>query len=178
MQTKGKKAKEVKLPAYAEQYLRKIANSGKYERRYFDRAKIVLGANAGQTNLAISKESGIGEKTVIKWRTRWSATGAELQLLEEALAAEKIKRSEYEARLKELLSDKARPGRLATFTAEQINKIIALACDAATNYGYPFEKWTNELLALEAQKQGIVETISESYLASLLKIRTFTASQG
>lgn len=75
MKTRGKKAKEVKLPAYAEQYLRKIANSGKYERRYFDRAKIVLGANEGQTNLAISKETGIGEKTVIKWRTRYRIDG-------------------------------------------------------------------------------------------------------
>jgi len=177
MKTRGKKAKEVKLPAYAEHYLRKIANSGKYERRYYDRAKIVLGANEGQTNLAISKETGVGEKTVIKWRTRWSKINAELQLLEETLEAEEIKRSDYETRLLELLSDEARAGTPPTFTAEQINKIIALACDSAKNYGYPFEKWTHELLVIEAKKQGIVETISRSHLGTLLKISTFKAAQ-
>lgn len=177
MKTRGKKAKEVKLPKQAERYLNKIANSGKSERRYSDRAKIVLRAHIGQTNLAISKQTGIGEKTVIKWRTRWSKILDELQQVEEMLITEKIKRSEYEKQIDKWLSDEARSGRPGTFKAEQINQIMALACDPATNYGYPFEKWTTELLVLEAKRQGIVETISVSYVTSLLKISSLTTTQ-
>ena len=178
MKTRGKKAKEVNLPCSAEQSLRKIVQAGKSERRLSDRAKIVLGAHEGQTNLAISKQTGIGEKTVIKWRTRWHKILDELQGLEELLKTEKITRREYEGQLSTWLSDQARSGCPATFKAEQIKQIIALACDPATNYGYPFEKWTSALLVSEAKKQGIVTTISASYVTSLLKISRITASQG
>ena len=50
--------------------------------------------------------------------------------------------------------------------------MIALSCEKPEDYGRPITHWTPRELAEEAIKQGIVESISASYMAALLKKTT------
>lgn len=73
------------------------------------------------------------------------------------------------ARVESLLQDEQRPGTPATFTEEQIVQIVALACEDPQESGYPVSHWTGTLLAQEAIKRGIVETISQRSVDRFLK---------
>jgi putative transposase len=79
-----------------------------------------------------------------------------LEALESAEASESVR---IEA-LAETLSDRPRSGRPPTFTAEQVCQIVALACELPTESGREVTHWTPQELAQEAQKRGLVESIS------------------
>ena len=69
----------------------------------------------------------------------------------------------------ERLQDLPRSGAPDTFTPEQLCQIVVLACEKREHYGRPITHWTNNELVDEAIKQGIVESISTSYVGQLLK---------
>ncbi len=117
------------------------------------RAKILLGAAAGQRNEPLAREVGCTPKTVRKWRGRWRAAGARLAAVDDdpAVLAQTIAA---------VLADAPRPGAPGTFTAEQVVQIINLACRPPEQLGRPVAAWTPRELADEAVKQGIVSTIS------------------
>ncbi len=55
-----------------------------------------------------------------------------------------------------VLSDAARSGAPAKFSAEQIVGIIALACGPPSDSGLPVSHWMPEELAREARERGLV----------------------
>jgi transposase len=113
------------------------------------RAKIILMADEGIKYQDIAKKLDVNNNVVTDWTARWHQRANEP--------------------VRERLQDLPRSGTPDKFTAEQLCKIIALSCENPEDYGRPVTHWTAQELADESIKQGIVESISASYLAKLLK---------
>jgi putative transposase len=78
----------------------------------------------------------------------------------------------------EALTDHPRAGTPATFTAEQIVQIVAVACEDPADSGRPVSHWTPREVAEEVCKRGIVETISTRSVGRFLKSGGFAAPSG
>jgi putative transposase len=78
----------------------------------------------------------------------------------------------------EALTDHPRSGTPATFTAEQIVQMVAVACEDPADSGRPVSHWTPREVAEEVRKRGIVETISTRSVGRFLKSGRFTAASG
>ena len=135
------------------------------EQRLVRRARILLQAHAGRTNAAIAQTLGINRETVQRWRQRWSAEAERLQVIEDKALTDK----EFKQHLQEILADRPRPGAPATFSAQQVVRIVALACEDPLESGLPITAWTPQELAQEAIKRGIVAQISASSVERFLK---------
>lgn len=118
------------------------------------RARIVLAAAAGQSNVQIVQQVGLSRESVRLWRDRWAAL-REIPLAELSVA--------------QRLADAPRPGAPARITAEQVCQIVALACAAPVTTGRPISQWSSREIADEITARGIVETISPRHAARLLK---------
>ena len=71
-----------------------------------------------------------------------------------------------------------RGGSSGKFTAEQVTRILAVACEDPEASGRPVTHWTPPELADEVVKRGIVESISPRQVGRFLKIgRTPAASE-
>lgn len=118
------------------------------------RGRIILLADAGESNASIARQLDLDVDTVRAWRSRWLAlravSGADLSV---------------EARL----ADLPRSGRKAEIRAEQVCQILALACEAPTRSGRPITQWTGREIAEEIVHRGIVEKISPRHASRLLK---------
>jgi transposase len=113
------------------------------------RARIILLAGQGVGVRPTADALGVGRSTVQAWRRRWT----------EDLTASVAQR----------LSDAPRPGTPATFSAEQICAIVALACEAPSDSGRAITHWTQQEIADEAMKRGIVTSISACSIGRFLK---------
>ena len=120
------------------------------------RGRIILAAADGQTQSAIATRLGVTINTVRHWRRRW--LGLQAVPLAELSAAER-------------LADAPRPGAPARITADQVCRIIALACEVPAESERPISQWTGREVADEVVKRGIVERISPRHAARLLQIR-------
>ena len=142
-----------------EEYLQAIARSRQIPYSLVQRAEIVLQAAEGVPNKMISLNIGLCEDTVGLWRRRWVVGSEALDKLENQPKL-------LAAGINELLADKARSGCPATFTAEQICRIIALACETPPE---TMSHWTRSALAQEAINRQIVDSISASSIGCFLK---------
>lgn len=116
------------------------------------RAKIVLMADEGMQHQEIAEELGTTNNTISVWVARW------LDL------ADKLPQAR--------LQDAPRPGAPDKFSAEQLCRIIAIACEAPADHGRPITHWTHRELAQVVVEKGIVDSISVSHLGELLKKKT------
>ena len=114
------------------------------------RARIVRAAAAGEGVRESMRRLGAARSTVQHWRWRWSHSNG---------------------RVAERLADAPRPGTPATFTAEQICAIVAMACEPPADSERPMTHWTHQELADEAVKRGIVASISPDSVGRFLKKR-------
>lgn len=105
------------------------------------------GAGVGET----AERLGVWRKTVSEWRARW------------------LGGSDRSAPAAERLSDAPRCGAPARITAEQICAIVALACEPPPESDRPVTHWSQQELADEAIKRGIVERISQRSVGRFLK---------
>ena len=126
------------------------------------RARIVLGAAAGQRNEPLARQLHCTPSTVRQWRARGASAAA-------PLAAAEADATELQTIIATVLADAPRPGAPDTFTAEQIIQVINLACTPPAAAGRPVERWTPRELADEAVKQGIVTSISPRSVGRFLK---------
>ena len=118
------------------------------------RAQIILFAAAGIANRQSAGRLGITVRTIRCWRRRWDDQP------DLAGAAR--------------LADVPRPGTPATFTAEQICAIVALACEAPEASGVPITHWSQSALAREAiahwialQRQARLDESIAAYAAAV-----------
>lgn len=118
------------------------------------RARIILAAGAGQNNSQIARQAGVDVATVRLWRTRWLGLAA-------VPAAD--------LSVAERLEDAPRPGGPCRITAEQVCRIVALACEAPAAAARPISQWTGREIADEAVQRGIVARLSPRHAARLLK---------
>jgi transposase len=126
------------------------------------RIQIVLAAASGLPNEQIALHLATSPKTVRRWRARWAAAQPDLAL------ADTDERG-LRTLIAETLADAPRPGAPATFTAEQIVHIIAIACTTPGDSGRPIDAWTPRELADEAEKRQIVSSISARSVGRFLK---------
>jgi hypothetical protein len=120
------------------------------------RATIILLGFAGMWNRPIASRVGLNRTQVGIWRRRgrdawdalcvWECT--EPHRLREAIL--------------DVPSDAPRPGAPATFTAEPVSQVVALACEPPKLSGRPINHWTLRELRDEAVARQIVTDISAS----------------
>ena len=118
------------------------------------RARIILLTAAGQNNSAIARALGLAVDTVRAWRQRW-------------LRQQAVGRRETSVAAR--LADAPRSGAPPRITAEQVCRIVALACAGPGAAGRPISQWTARELAEEAVAQGVVERLSPRHAGRLLK---------
>ena len=118
------------------------------------RAQIVLAAANGANNCQIARQLEVSLDMVRRWRERWLA-------LQPA--------SLDDLPLAERLTDAPRPGKPVRITAEQVAKVVALACEPPADSQRPLSQWTSRELADEITHRGIVDQISGRHAARLLK---------
>jgi transposase len=102
------------------------------------RAKIVLLAAAGMTNVSIAAQVNVNVDTVSKWRKRFWAQG---------LAG---------------LRDRERSGRPRSFPASVVAQVKAMACEPPQARQVPLSRWSSAELATQAVAEGLAVSVSAS----------------
>ncbi len=118
------------------------------------RARIVLAAAEGTNNCQIARQLNVSIDMVRRWRERW--------LVLQPVAVDDLP-------VLDRLTDAPRPGKPVRITAEQVAKIVALACEPPAEAQRPISQWTSRDLADEIRNRGIVDQISGRHAARLLK---------
>jgi transposase len=118
------------------------------------RARLILAAADGLNNAQVARREGVDVETARHWRGRW------LGLRPIALA---------DLSVAERLADAPRSGTPARITAEQVCRIVALACEAPAASGRPISQWTGREVADEIVARGILPAISPRHAGRLLK---------
>ncbi|MGH2409578.1 MAG: helix-turn-helix domain-containing protein [Chloroflexota bacterium] len=150
----ARRATRTELTAEERQELERVVHARSTAQQVALRARIVLLAAEGLTNVAVGRLVGVSREAVRLWRDRWVS-----------LQAVPLKDLSAEERL----ADAPRPGAPARITAEQVCAIVALACEAPDQSGRPISQWTGREIAGEITRRGIVATISTRHAARLLK---------
>lgn len=114
------------------------------------RAWMILLAEDGKGVRETARLVGVEAKTVRLWRRRWLAGKDEDSMVDR-------------------LADAPRSGAPATFTAEQVCAIVALACEPPSGSGRPITHWSQNELAREAVRRGLVGRISQRSVGRMLK---------
>jgi putative transposase len=149
-----KRATKVVLSEKEQEALVQITKRHRSEQQRAQRARIILSAAQGDSNIQIARELQINVDTVRLWRDRWvGLQGIDLDTLSVA----------------ERLQDAPRPGTPPKFTAQQRCQMAALACEAPLKAEWPISQWTGREIAEELVKRGIVEQISPRHASYLLK---------
>jgi putative transposase len=157
----GRHAKTVQITEQEAQVLNQIIRQPTQPQWLVTRSKIILGAAAGASISQQSRELGLVRNAVQHWREKW-----ERHREERHVGAEK---EEVRETIVQLLHDDYRSGAPATFTAEQVVQIIAVACEDPQTSGYPISHWTPKEVAQEVMKRGIVTSISIRQVGRFLK---------
>jgi len=154
-----KRATVISLSEKEQEELTRLTRRHRSEQQVVLRARIILTAAQGASNIQIARELDINVDTVRLWRDRW-ASWQEL---------DQEKSHEEPVALAQRLQDAPRPGAVPKFTAEQRAQMAALACEAPAKMGRPISQWTGREIADELKKRGIVTEISPRHAARLLK---------
>ena len=157
----GRRAKPVQISEQEAEVLNRLIRQPTQAQWLVTRSKIIVGAAAGASISQQSRELGLVRKAVQHWREKWESYREERQV-----GAEK---GELQAANMRLLQDAYRSGAPATFTAEQVVQIVAVACEDPQRRGYPISHWTPKEVAQEVVKQGIVPSISIRQVGRFLK---------
>jgi len=145
---------EVILSEQEVQALEKCVRRHTTTQQIAQRVRIIQAAAAGRNNAQIARELGVSIDQARLWRKRW-------------VEWQDMPLEEYSVETR--LSDAHRSGSPGKFSAEQVAQIIAIACEVPQDSGYPVSHWTAQEIALEAEKRGIVNSISERQVGRFLK---------
>ncbi|MGO8946372.1 MAG: helix-turn-helix domain-containing protein [Ktedonobacterales bacterium] len=149
-----KRAMAIILSEQEQTELMRLTKRHRSEQCVVLRARIVLAAAQGKSNVQIARDLSINVDTVRLWRDRWAGLqGIDLETLSAA----------------QRLQEAPRPGVAPKFTAEQRCQMAAVACEAPAKAGRPISQWTGREIADELKARGIVEDISPRHAARLLK---------
>ena len=127
------------------------------------RATIILLGFQRLLNEEIAVQVGLNRQQVGVWRQRWRDAWESLCVWE---CAEPHRLREA---ILEALSDAPRPGAPATFTAEQVAQIVAVACESPELSGRPINHWTVRELRDEVLARNIVVSISRAHVGRFLQ---------
>jgi putative transposase len=142
-----------------------IRNQARTAYRLVERARIIVMSADGTSNAEQGRRLGIDRQRIRRWRTRWGNAQEALEAAESKGAGDR----DLTALVEAVLSDEPRRGGPCTFSAEQLTRIIAVACEPPEDCDRPVTHWTPRELVQEVTKRGIVETISPRHIARFLK---------
>jgi putative transposase len=162
-------AMAVEVTARQRKILEALARAPSSSQQLAERCRIVLGSAQGQCNEHQALGLGVDRQRIRRWRTRWATAQGRLTAAEREGAQDK----ELERMIVSVLADAQRSGGPAKFSPEQVASIIALACESPADSELPVSHWTPSELAREAQKRGIVESISPRQVDRFLAGRAF-----
>ena len=147
--------------------LEKLVRSKRSPRELVERSRVVLMSAEGLDNAEQARRLGHGVdlQRVRRWRNRWAEMEGDLSKAEAKNATD----NDLQKRVEAVLSDKPRSGAPATFTPEQLTRILAVACEPPSDSGLPISHWTPSELAREVIRRGIVESISPRHVDRFLK---------
>jgi putative transposase len=145
--------------------LRTMTRSGTCPQSLAQRARMILLAFDGLRNEDIAARVGCERHAVGPWRRRWAEAFDRLVLVECCEKESALARG-----IEALLKDLPRSGSPGKFTAEQVTRILAVACEEPEASGRPVTHWTPRELADEVIKRGIVKSISPRQVGRFLKI--------
>lgn len=165
-------APTIMLTARQRACVEQIARRQTNPQRLVRRAKLLLAMDAGANNSQIARQMHLNRGTVCLWRHRW------LALTPKLAQGEGVSDKALTTMIEAVLTDTPRPGTPATFTAEQIVQIVAVACEPPEESGRPISHWTPREVADEVRKRGMVETISTRSVGRFLKSGRFEATPG
>ncbi len=138
--------------------LQKVQSQYSTAQQLAQRVRIILFAAEGKNHRQISQAFGISIDMARLWRNRWSRYAA-------------IPLSELS--VSERLADAPRSGKPSALSAEQVCKIVALACEAPEKSGHLISQWTAPKgypeIADEIMHQDIVAIISPRHAQRILK---------
>lgn len=129
------------------------------------RCRILLLASEGKTNIEIGRALGIEKQQPGRWRKRWASAQPQLVAMEESKTTDR----QLTEKILEVVADLYRRGCKGKFSAEQLTRIVAIACERPENSGYPLSHWTPKEVAAEAVRRGIVKNISVRHVGRFLK---------
>lgn len=164
-----RKAVQVRCSQRVKSLISKELQRHQLEKHYFSRMSIVYYSLSGMTNQEVAKENGCLDKTVRKWRGRWKEHQDVLEKFEQGHNTGPASDKELIEKIKEILSDKSRPGSPPRITSGEVARLQALACENPESYGLPITNWTHVELSKQAKKMGI--EISPAHYGRLLKKR-------
>ncbi len=159
-----KKAEAITISARQRSLLERLVRSRSVPVWQAERARIVLKSAEGRAIADVVAELGIDRQRVRRWRVRWTAGLARLVEVEAAADDSVL----LDAIL-EVLDDNERSGHPPKFTAEQEERVRALACRSPSDFGLPHSQWTRGLLAEVAAREGIVDSVSVAEVGRWLK---------
>ena len=168
-------APEVNLRPKQKEILEGIITSRTVRSDHRQRAKLILMCDEGISNTQAGKEVGLANRQAGTGRNRWLLN--QTKLIEVELS-EYAKPNSLRSEIETVLSDLPRPGTPPIFSAEQISKILAVACEAPQHSELPLSHWSLPALRAEVIKRGIVESISTSKLQVFLKSGGVKTAQG
>ena len=164
----------VQLTARQRACLEQIARRQTSPQRLGRRAKILLALETGATQCHVMRQLHLNRGTVQVWYRRWCALTSKLEQMEADGSSDKV----LTTVIVEALTDHPRAGTPATFTAEQIVQIVAVACEPPEESGRPISHWTPREVADEVRQRGIVDAISTRSVGRFLKSGRFEAASG
>ena len=129
-------AAKVVVTERQENLLTEFSKSRSVSRQLAERATMVLLSFEGLSNEEIAQRVGVNRLQVGLWRRRWRDNWESLTLLE---CREPLKLREA---IREMFRDSPRRGCPPRITAEQVTRILAVACESPSLSGRPISHWT------------------------------------
>src|SRR5271163_4572260 len=157
------KAAKVRVSERQWGILQELSRSRTAAKGMIQRASILVLGVQGLLNEQIAVEVGLNRQQVGIWRQRWRDAWDSLCVWE-CTDPHRLREA-----ILDVLSDAPRPGAPATFSAEQVSQIVALACEPPRLSGRPIDHWTHRELRDEAITRKIVEDISVSQVGRFLR---------
>lgn len=127
------------------------------------RSTIIFRGFQGWLNEQIAVEVRLNRQQVGVWRQRWQDAWESLCVWE-CQEPQRLREA-----ILDVLSDAPRPGAPPTYTADQVARIVALACESPKLSGRPINCWTLRELCDEAIARKIVESVSRAQMGRFLQ---------
>ena len=157
------KAAKIVISERQQKLLEEFSKSRTLGKCIVQRAAIILLGFTGMLNEEIALQVGLNRNQVGIWRQRWRNAWDSLCVWE-CTQPHRLREA-----ILDVLCDAPRPGAPATFTAEQVSQIVALACEDPKLSGRPIDHWTLRELRDEAITRKIVTAISASQIGRFLQ---------
>ena len=156
-------AAKIRISEKQQIILEELSRSRTVARGVVQRATIILRGFQKWLNEEIAGAVQLNRQQVGVWRQRWREAWEALCVWE-CREPQRLREA-----ILDVLSEAPRPGAPATFHADQVARIVALACESPKLSGRPIHHWTITELHNEVLKQNIVATISRAQVGRILQ---------